>query len=147
MSNTILYPQPSFRFRVDWDGATDMQCSEVSGLDVELDEMEYRYGSSPQFSTTKMSGLRKSSNITIKKGVFKKDNRFFTWLNEVKMNVPVRKTVTIQLLDEEGNTVMSWKLINAWPKKVSSPDLKADSSDVAVEQIEIVHEGVTIEAA
>ncbi|MEM0995744.1 MAG: phage tail protein [Bacteroidota bacterium] len=147
MSSSVSYPQPTFYFQVDWDGQTDMQCSEVSGLDVELDEMTYRYGSSPEFTLTKMPGLRKSSDITIKKGVFKKDNTFFTWLNEVKLNVPTRKTVTIQLLDESGSTVMSWKLINAWPKKVSSPDMKADSSDVAIEEITIAHEGVTIEAS
>lgn len=142
----ILYPQPSFHFMVDWDDQTDMQCSEVSGLDVELDEMEYRYGSSPDFSTIKMSGLRKSSNVTLKKGVFKKDNRFYEWLNKVKMNIPHRQTLTIQLLDEEKNPVMKWTLKNAWPKKVSSPDLKADSSDVAIEEIEIAHEGVLIES-
>lgn len=146
MADEILYPQPNFHFMVDWDDETDMQCSEVSGLDVELDEIEYRYGSSPEFSVTKMSGLRKSSNVTIKKGVFKQDNRFFDWLNKVQMNIPERKTVTIQLLDETQKTVMSWKLINAWPKKVSSPDMKADASEVAIEEIEIVHEGVTIEA-
>lgn len=141
----ILYPQPNFHFRVDWDGQNDMQCSEVSGLDVELEEIEYRYGSSPDFSVTKMSGLRKSSNVTIKKGIFKADNKFFEWLNEVKMNIPTRKTVTIHLLDEEHGTIMSWKLINAWPKKVSSPDMKADANEVAIEEIEIVHEGCTIE--
>lgn len=144
MADQLLYPQPSFYFRVDWNGMSDMQCSEVSGLDVELDEIEYRYGSSPKHLVQKMSGLRKSSNITIKKGVFKKDIRFFTWLNEVKLNVPKRVTVTIALLDEAGTQVMVWTLLNAWPKKVSSPDMKADASEVAIEEIEISYEELTI---
>jgi phage tail-like protein len=144
MSDEINYPQPSFHFRVDWNGASDMQCSEVSGLDAELDEIEYRYGSNPKFNVTKMSGLRKSSNITIKKGVFKKDNRFFDWFNEVKMNAPKKVTVTITLLDETGKTVMVWTLLNAWPKKVSSPDMKADASEVSIEEIEIAYEELSI---
>lgn len=146
MGDEIRYPKPNFHFRVDWYDGSEMQCSEVSGLDVELDEIEYRYGSSAEFSVTKMSGLRKSSNITIKKGVFKQDNRFFDWLNMVQMNIPERGPVTIHLLDETQTTVMSWTLNNAWPKKVSSPDFSADASEVAIEEIEIVHEGVIINA-
>jgi phage tail-like protein len=49
------------------------------------------------------------------------------------------------LLDEEHAPVMTWKLINAWPKKISSPDMKSDSSEVAIETMEIAHEGVSIE--
>ena len=146
MENEILYPKPNFHFRVDWHDGTEMQCSEVSGLDVELDEIEYRYGSSPEFSVTKMSGLRKSTNVTLKKCIFKQDNRFFAWLDQVQMNTPKRGTVTINLMDETNSTVMVWTLNNAWPKDVSSPDIKADAIEVAIEEIEISHEGVIIEA-
>ena len=55
MGDEIRYPKPNFHFRVDWYDGSEMQCSEVSGLDVELDEIEYRYGSSAEFSVTKMS--------------------------------------------------------------------------------------------
>ena len=139
-----VYPFPSFHFSVDL-GGTIINCSEVSGLDSELDEIEYRDGNSPVFSTIKMSGLRKSSNITCKKGVFKDDKQFWEWYNAVQMHVPERRDVTISLLDETHAPVMTWKLLNAWPKKIDSPDLKSDSSEVAFESIEIVHEGVTIE--
>jgi phage tail-like protein len=122
-----------------------MNCSEVSGLDMELDVIEYRDGNAQTFSTQKMSGLRKSGDVTIKKGIFADDKDYYTWFNEVAMNTPVRKDVTISLLDEEHAPVMTWKLINAWPKKISSPDMKSDSSEVAIETMEIAHEGVSIE--
>jgi len=138
------YPLPTFHFSVDLGGQI-INCSEVSGLDIELDVIEYRDGNSPVFSTTKMSGLRKSSDVTIKKGVFANDKDYYTWFNAVAMNTPERKDVTISLLDEEHAPVMTWKLVNAWPKKIASPDMKSDSSEVALESIEIAHEGVTIE--
>ena len=138
------YPLPGFHFSVDL-GGTIINCSEVSGLDIELDVIEYRDGNSPTFGTQKMSGLRKSSDVTVKKGVFADDDEYYTWFNAVNMNTPERKDVTISLLDEEHSPVMTWKLVNAWPKKIASPDMKSDSSEVALETIEIAHEGLTIE--
>lgn len=138
------YPLPGFHFSVDL-GGTIINCSEVSGLDIELDVIEYRDGNSQTFSTQKMSGLKKYSDITIKKGVFVDDKQYYEWLNAVQMNTPERKDVTISLLDEEHAPVMTWKLLNAWPKKIASPDMKSDSSEVAIETIEIAHEGLTIE--
>lgn len=138
------YPLPGFHFSVDLGGQI-INCSEVSGLDIELDVIEYRDGNSQTFSTQKMSGLRKSSDVTIKKGIFADDKDYYEWFNAVAMNTPERKDVTISLLDEEHSPVMTWKLINAWPKKIASPDMKSDSSEVAIESIEIAHEGVTIE--
>jgi phage tail-like protein len=143
MASDILYPQPTFYFQVDF-GTAEMQCSEVSGLDTELEEMKYRYGSSKNFSVTKMPGLRSSGDVTVKKGVFKSDKKYWEWYNKVKLNVPERQTVTIKLLDEADGVVMTWTLANAWPKKITSPGLKADSSDVAIEEIVIAHEGCTI---
>jgi phage tail-like protein len=138
------YPMPSFHFSVDL-GGTVINCSEVTGLNIELDVIEYRDGNSQTFSKQKMSGLKKSGDVSIKKGLFKDDKQYYTWFNAVQMNVPERKDVTISLLDEAHSPVMTWKLLNAWPKKISSPSMKSDSSEVAVESIDIVHEGLTIE--
>jgi phage tail-like protein len=41
---------------------------------------------------------------------------------------------------------MTWKIKNAWPAKVQSTDLKSDGNEVAIETLEIVHEGITMEA-
>ncbi|WP_343732770.1 phage tail protein [Duganella sp.] len=134
---------PKFYFRVKWD-SNEMSFQEVSGLDVQSEEIKYRHGNSPVFSVIKMPGLKKYGNITMKKGVFKGDNKFWDWLNQIKMNTIKRVPVTISLLDEEGNDTMVWTLTNAWPTKISSTDLKSEGNEVAIESIEIVHEGLTI---
>ena len=75
----------------------------------------------------------------------KSDNKFWDRFNEIKMNNPQRKPVTISLLDEAGVPTMVWTLANAWPTKISGTDLKATGNEVAVETIVIAHEGLTIE--
>jgi len=102
-------------------------------------------GYNPSFATIKMPGLQKSGNVTLKRGIFAKDNKFFDWYQAIKRNTAKRSTVTIKLLDESGNPTMTWKLANAWPTKVSSSDLNASGNEVAVESIELAHEGLTID--
>jgi phage tail-like protein len=142
--STSVWPIPKFYFQVKWD-AEVMSFQEVSGLEVEAQPIEYRHGDSPEFSTISMPGLKKSGNVTMKKGVYKSDNKFWDWFNEIKMNTITRKPVTISLLDEAGAPTMVWTLANAWPTKISSTDLKADGNEVAIETIEIAHEGITID--
>lgn len=141
---TTTYPMPAFHFKVEW-GGTNVGFSEASGLTQEVQLIEYRDGNNPDYSTQKMAGLRKYSNITLKRGIAKKDNDFFTWLNKVKLNVPERRDLTISLLDEGHNPVMVWKCHNAFPVKCEGPGLKASGNEVAVESIELAHEGVTIQ--
>jgi phage tail-like protein len=141
--STNAWPLPKFHFQVKWDSAV-MSFEEVSGLDVEAQPIEYRHGDSPVFSAIKMPGIKKYSNVTMKKGVFKSDNKFWDWFNQIKMNTNKRVPVTISLLDEEGKPTMVWTLTNAWPTKATGTDLKSEGNEVAVETIEIAHEGLTI---
>jgi phage tail-like protein len=141
--STNVWPLTKFYFEVKWGDAT-MSFQEVSGLDVEAQPIEYRHGDSPVFSTIKMPGLKKYGNVTMKKGVFKSDNKFWDWFNQIKMNTIKRVPVTISLLDEAKKPTMTWTLANAWPTKVTSTDLKAEGNEVAIETIEIAHEGLTI---
>jgi phage tail-like protein len=138
-----VWPLPKFYFQVKWD-KNEMNFQEVSGLDVQSEEIKYRHGNSPVFSVIKMPGMKKYGNITMKKGVFKGDNKFWDWLNQIKLNTIKRVPVTISLLDETGKPTMVWTLTNAWPTKISSTDLKSEGNEVAIESIEIVHEGLTI---
>lgn len=138
-----VWPLPKFHFEVKF-GSGVVLFQEVSGLDAEAEVIEYRAGSSKEFSTVKMPGLKKYGNVTMKKGVFKSDNKFWDWFNQIKMNTIKRETVTISLLDESGAATMVWTLTNAWPTKISGTDLKSDDNEVAVETIEIAHEGLTI---
>ncbi|WP_341366039.1 phage tail protein [Yoonia sp. BS5-3] len=141
-----IWPLPKFHFQVKWDD-TELAFQEVSGLDIETEPLEYRAGNNPVFSTSKMPGMIKSGNITMKKGVFAKDNAIFDWFNEIKMNTITRKALTISLLDEAQAPTMVWKVQNAFPVKVIGTDLKAEGNEVAVESIEIAHEGFVIENA
>ena len=107
--------------------------------------LEYRVGTSKQYSTTKMPGLQKDNPVTLKRGVFSGDNDFYDWWNTIAMNGVERRDVTISLLNSSHEPVMTWKLKNAWAKKLDSPSMKADGNEVAVESIELCHEGLTIE--
>jgi phage tail-like protein len=138
-----IWPLPKFHFEVKWDSNV-MSFQEVSGLDIQSEEIKYRAGDSKQFSVIKMPGLKKFGNVTMKKGVYKGDNKFWDWLNQIKLNTIKRVPITISLLDESSAPTMVWTLANAWPTKISSTDLKAEGNEVAIESIEIVHEGLTI---
>lgn len=138
-----VWPLPKFYFSVEV-GTLNGNFQEVSGLDVEAQVIEYRHGDSPEFSTIKMPGIKKYGNVTLKKGIFKGDNKFWDWFNNIKMNLIERQPVTIKLLDEEGNPTMTWTLTNAWPTKITGTDLKSDGNEVAVETLEIAHEKLEI---
>ncbi len=141
-----VWPLPKFYFRVQFGALKDtVFFQEVSGLDTEAQVIEYRLQDNPVFSTVKMPGMKKASNVTMKKGVFVKDNKFWDWFNQIKMNTIKRETVTIQLLDEQGSPVMTWTLQNAWPTKITATDLESNANEVAIETIEIAHEGLTIQ--
>lgn len=139
-----VWPLPKFFFTVEVDELAEASFQEVSGLDVEAQVIEYRHGNSKEFSTIKMPGIKKYGNVTLKKGIFKGDNKFWTWFNKIKMNTIERKPMTIKLLDEEGNPTMTWTLKNAWPTKITGTDMKSDGNEVAVETLEVAHEGLEI---
>ena len=135
---------PKFHFSVEWAPGTRIGFTEVTGLTKESDVIEYREGSSPEFHKTKMPGLEKLSNITFKRGVFEGDIELNEWINEIAMNKIDRRDVTIKLLNEKHEPVITWQVLNAWPVKVQSSDLKADGNEVAIETMEIAHEGIKI---
>jgi len=139
------WPMPKFRFEVDL--GTELKgvaFQEVSGMDKEVQIIEYRHSNSALFSTIKMPGIAKYGNITMKRGVFVNDNNFWKWMDEIKMNVIKRRTVLIKLLDEAGKVTMQWQLNNAWPTKITGTDLKSDSNEVAVDTLEIAHEQLIV---
>ncbi len=121
-----------------------MSFTEASGLSIESDVIEYRSGDSPEFTSIKMPGLRKHANISLKKGILPDDNEFYEWLSQTKMNKPQRRDITISLLNEAHEPVMTWKAKNAWPVKVEGPGLNSTGSETALETVEVAHEGLTI---
>ncbi len=137
------YPMPAYRFIVDW-GGDNVSFTEVSGLDIFNDISGYRDGSSPEFNKSKMPGLRKYSNIILKRGIFSKNNNLYSWFNNIVENTGERRTVTISLLDETGEPVVVWVVTNAFPVRYSGPVLRACDTDIAYEELELAHEGLTV---
>lgn len=137
------YPLPKFHFQVDW-GGTKIGFTEVTGLEVTIEPIEYRDGASPEYSKIKMPGMQSFSNITLKRGIFKSDNEFYKWWNTVALNTIERRDLIISLLDESHAPVVVWKVKNAWPIKVQSTDLNGTGNETAIETLEVAHEGLTI---
>jgi phage tail-like protein len=138
------YPLVAFHFTVDFKGSK-MSFSEVSGLNHEVKVVEYRHGDSPEYCSIKQPGTQSFSNIILKRGMAKGDNDFHKWLMSIKLNTVERRDVTISLLNEEHQPVGTWKIRNAFPVKVNAGNFTSSGNEVAIESIEIAHEGLTIE--
>ncbi len=138
------YPLPRFHFQVDWGGAK-ISFTEVTGLVMEREKIEYRHSDSPDFSKIAMPGMIKNSNITLKRGTFAQDTDYSAWFEEVSNErIENRRDVTIRLLNEKHEPVAVWKANRCFPVKLTAPDLKSDASEVAIESIEIAHEGLKV---
>ena len=143
-ASTQAWPLPSFYFKISITNVGDMSCSEVSGLEMEYDIIEYRAGDSPVFTKQKMPGLRKAGEVTLKKGIFKDDKAMWDWINKVKLNTIQRETVTINLLHEAGSPGERWEVVNGWAEKTTVEGFKADGNTAAIETLVLAHEGVNI---
>jgi len=141
--SAATYALVKFAFQVKWDDA-EFVFSEVTGLTAETQVIEYRGGSSITNSTVKMPGLLKYSNVTLKKGMFKDDKAMWEKFKALNMNTIKRATILISLLDEGKEVVMSWTLLNAFPVKLTITDMKSDANEIALESIELAHEGLTL---
>lgn len=113
-------------------------------MSSETQVIEYRGGDSKVFSTVKMPGIKMFSNVTLRKGVFKSDSSMWEKYNQIKMNTIKREQITISLLDEAQKPAMTWLLTNAFPVKITVTDMKSDGNEIAVESIELAHEGLRI---
>ena len=138
------YPLPKFHFQAEWGGVR-IGFTEISGLDVETEVIEFREGSSKEYSKRKIPGMQKFPNVTMKRGIFASDNDYYKWWNTVALNTVERRDVTVSLLNEKHEPVMVWKIKNAWPAKIASTDLKADGNEVAIESIELAHDGLAVQ--
>jgi phage tail-like protein len=141
-----IWPLPKFYFTVKLGEDDSVSFQEVDGLNSETQVIEYRHGNNPVFYPIKMPGLGRVGNVTMRKGIFVNDNKFWNWYNEIKLNTIARRTVVISLLDETGTPKMTWTLNNAFPTKITGTDLKSEGNEVAVESIEIAFETLVVAA-
>jgi phage tail-like protein len=138
------YPLSKFHFQVNW-GGTRMGFQKVSNLAMEVQVIEYREGSMPEHTVIKMPGLKKFSNITLKRGIVQGDNEFFQWWNTLQLSQVERRDVVISLLNENHEPVVVWKVRNAFPVKIEWSDLEASGNEIAIETLEIACEGIIVE--
>jgi phage tail-like protein len=138
-------PYAVFNFRVEIDGINVGSFTEVSGLDSETDVIEYRTGDMRMNSSVKLPGLTKYPNIVLKRGMTK-DLSLWQWRKAVVNGQTDRRNGVIILMDESRADVLRWQFRNGWPAKWEGPDLDASSSEVAIETLEIAHEGLELES-
>jgi len=134
---------PKFYFSVDIDDLTDLPFQEVSGLEVEADNISYRHGNDPSFGTIQMPGIKKSGNLILKKGVFSNETLFNSLISKIRLNTYKRMTVVIRLMDETTEPRMTWEINNAFPLKYTSTEMNSESSEAAIESIEFSHQGIS----
>lgn len=138
------YPLSNFHFSVEW-GGTNIGFAEVSGLDIYFEPILYRQGADPDYTENKMPGMVKYSNIILKRGLSAGDNEFYQWMNTKRLNSIERRDITIKLLNEKHEPVFTWRVRQAFPVKYSGPVLNAQGNEVAMETLELAHEGLTVE--
>jgi phage tail-like protein len=138
-------PFRAFNFQLEIDNIARGAFSECSGLTAEGDAVDYREGTDLQPNVRKLVGLRKYANIVLKRGYTQDDTSLWDWYRNIHNGVPDRRNVTVILMNDERQPVMRWHAENAWINKIEGPSFKASGNEVAIESVELVHEGLTIE--
>jgi phage tail-like protein len=133
-----------YHFLVDWGGSRQ-GFMEVSGLNIEIEAIDYREGSDKGDSVTKIPGIRRYSNITLKRGITKGDNDFFNWINTKQISNIEKRDITISLLNDTHEPTVTWKIRRAFPVNYYGPILMAGGGNVAIETLVLTHDGMSVE--
>jgi len=146
------YPMPVYNYRVEIGGSA-VAFSEVSGLSIGYETTTYKESpvesGAPGPRVMHMPAQRQPANVTLKKGVVPSTSlaTLFTWINDIQINQINKQDIYVRLCDENGTAVISWKVTNAFPTKLDAPTFDANSNDVAIESMELMGDGILIEAA
>jgi phage tail-like protein len=143
MANNRKDPLRHYNFRVELDNIHAASFSECSGLSLTTDAVDYRQGDDTQLSVRKLTGLRKYTNITLKRG-YTDNHDLWKWYKNIVNGTEDRRNGAIVLQDEEHKDVLRWQFENGWICKWEGASMNAANNDVAIENIEICHEGVTL---
>jgi phage tail-like protein len=143
-TGTRTDPYRSFNFRVEIDGVSLASFSEVSGLTADGDSVDYREGTDARNTVRKLIGLRKYSNITLKKG-YTNNAELWNWYTNILNGMADRRSGSIILMNEAHEDVMRWNIQDAWINKIEGPSFKASGNEVAIESMDLIHEGITLE--
>ena len=132
-------PFAAQHFRVEIAGLTAAGFLSCSGLVAETEVIDYRLGND-RTAARKLPGLHKFGNVTLKRG-YTADRQLWDWYKGVLDGAPQRRNVAIVLTDDAGVDLLRWNVHNAWPAKYEGPTLNASGNDVAMETLELAHEG------
>ena len=136
-------PYSAFNFLVEVDGVTVAGFSECSGLSTDTDPIEYRNGDE-DITVRKLPGLKKFANISLKRG-FTDSKELWEWRKTVLDGQTQRQGGSIVLLNESREEALRWTFREGWPCKWEGPSLNAKNNEVAIETLEICHEGLVLE--
>ncbi len=134
-------PLRAFNFKLEMDGVTKAGFQECSGLDASTDPVDYREGQEKGNIARKLTGLNKHANIVLKRGVTD-DHSLWDWRKKVIDGKTDRQHGSIVLCDETGEEKVRWSFVEGWPTKWTGPTFNATNNAVAIESLEIVHEGL-----
>lgn len=136
-------PFKNYSFRVEIDGIASAAFKSVSGLAAEAEVIDYREGSDRLSSSRKLPGRVRYSNVILTRGITTSHD-LWDWWQAVVDGALQRRNVAITLLDDSGNEVVRWNLRDAWIAKIEGPNLEAGGNEVAIESIELAHEGLEL---
>lgn len=133
-------PYRNFNFLVEIDGIVQAGFSDCSGFGSSNDPIEYREGGE-NTTVRKLPGMTKHTNITLKWGLTD-SKELYQWFREIVAGKIDRKNGSIVVLDLDGKEKVRWNFFQGWPTKWDGPDFSAKGTDVAIETLEIAHEGI-----
>jgi phage tail-like protein len=137
-------PYSGFNFSVEIDGISRAGFKSAAGLDSSTASTKYREGTDAALVQRQLPGLSTFSNITLTRGITD-DHSLWDWRELVTKGTVQRKNLSIVLRDDAGNEKVRWNVRNCWPLKWTGPSFDATSDAVAIETLEIAHEGVTVQ--
>jgi len=134
-------PYLTFNFAVEIEGLVAGGFNEVSGLQAEIEVQDYREGGVNEYIHKRAGPARYPSNLTLKRGMTD-TTTLWSWYCDVMQGKIVRKNVSVILMNSAGEEKKRWNFQKAYPVKWAGPGLKSSTSVVAVETLELAHDGL-----
>jgi phage tail-like protein len=138
-----LDPYGGYNFRVEWDGIIQAGFKTCAGLDSTQDVVDYREGTDKGLGRRRLPTLLTSANLTLGRGITD-NHELWDWRAEIIQGKGTRKNLSVILMDDQGREKRRWNLVNCWPSKWTGPSFDATTNEVAIETLEIAHEGISM---
>lgn len=136
-------PYRKNRFLVEIEGIATAGFSAVKLPEVVVSDVEYREGNGPA-RDRKLKGSNEFEPLVLERGVTTDSIELYEWFKQVQQGKvdAARRSIAVVVLGEEGESGPRWEFRDAWPARYDAPDLDAMADGVAVETLEILHEGM-----